>query len=265
MIEPQGPLPPEIYWRRRIVAFGGAAVVLALIIGLIIWATGSNGDNPSNTAAASSVASSTAYSTAPTAESSDPSASGQVSGGGTGGGTDNSSSNGAPGGDAAAGASGSAAVSSSVPAPSGVAQAPGPVPPSGLCPDANISVVLYTDKPTYSTGDQPVFTIVTTNAGLTDCTRDVGKAAQNVVVRTLDGTRTLWSARDCSPLQTVNNVNLKPSQQVRDTITWSGTTSSPGCDKPRVPIAVGAYQAIGKIGEKESAPITFNVVAPAQP
>ncbi|MGC5257436.1 hypothetical protein ACPXCG_13870 [Gordonia sp. DT218] len=263
MIEPQGPLPPEIYWRRRIVAIGGGAVALALIIGLIIWATGSNGDDPSNAAAASSVASSTAYSSEPTAESSDPSASGQVSGGGTGGGTDSSSSNGVPG-EAAAGASGSVAASS-VPSPSGVAQAPGPVPPSGLCPDANISVVLYTDKPTYSTGDQPVFTIVTTNAGLTDCTRDVGKAAQDVVVRTLDGTRTLWSARDCSPLQTVNNVNLKPSQQVRDTITWSGTTSSPGCDKPRVPIAVGAYQAIGKIGEKESAPITFNVVAPAQP
>ncbi|MYR08442.1 hypothetical protein GTV32_19995 [Gordonia sp. SID5947] len=261
MIEPQGPLPPEIYWRRRIVAIGGAAVALALIIGLIIWATGSNGGDPSNSAASSSVASSTAYSSEPPAESSDPSASGQVSGGGTGG---SGSSSGVPGADAAAGVGGSA-VSSSVPAPSGAAQAPGPVPASGLCPDANISVVLYTDKPTYSTGDQPVFTIVTTNAGLTDCTRDVGKAAQDVVVRTLDGTRTLWSARDCSPLQTVNNVNLKPSQQVRDTITWSGTTSSPGCDKPRVPIAVGAYQAIGKIGEKESAPITFNVVAPAQP
>ncbi|GAB18503.1 hypothetical protein GOEFS_055_00160 [Gordonia effusa NBRC 100432] len=144
------------------------------------------------------------------------------------------------------------------------AAAPAPVPASGLCPDQNISVVLYTDKPTYKTGDQPQFTIVTTNAGLTACTRDVGKAAQNVVVRTLDGTRTLWSARDCSPLQTVNNQQLQPAQQVRDNITWSGTTSSPGCNKPRVQIPVGAYQAIGKIGERESAPITFNVVAPAQ-
>jgi hypothetical protein len=253
VIEPQGPLPPEIYWRRRVVALGGAAIAVALIIGLIIWATGGSNDNPSNAAATSSVASSTAYSAEPSA-SADPSASegvsgGPVAGGGSGGGV--------------AAPSGSAAASS-VPAPGGSSAAPGPVPASGLCPDANISVVLYTDKPTYSTGDQPVFTIVTTNAGLTDCTRDVGKAAQNVVVRTLDGTRTLWSARDCSPLQTVNNVNLKPSQQVRDTITWSGTTSSPGCDKPRVPIPVGAYQAIGKIGEKESAPITFNVVAPAQ-
>ena len=225
---------------------------MALVIGLIIWATGGSNDAPSTAAATSSVESSTAYSTPP---SSDPSASEGVSGGGmSGGGT---------GGGGVAGPQGSAAASS-VPAPGGSSAAPEAVPASGLCPDANISVVLYTDKPTYSTGDQPVFTIVTTNAGLTECTRDVGKAAQNVVVRTLDGTRTLWSARDCSPLQTVNNATLKPSQQVRDTITWSGTTSSPGCDKPRVPIPVGAYQAIGKIGEKESAPITFNVVAPAQ-
>lgn len=253
MIEPSGPLPPEIYWRRRVVAFGGAVLVIGLIIGLIIWATSSGGDEPSNAAATSSAPSSTiAYS----AESSEPSEGAGVAGGGTGGGV--------AGGNAAAGAPNDASASGAVPTPGGESATPGPVPASGLCPDANISVVLYTDKPTYSQGDQPVFTIVTTNAGLTECTRDVGKSAQDVVVRNLDGTRTLWSARDCSPLQTPNNVSLKPSQQVRDTITWSFTTSSPGCDTPRVPVPVGAYQAIGKIGEKESAPITFNVVAPAQ-
>ncbi|MXP19960.1 hypothetical protein GIY30_01085 [Gordonia sp. HNM0687] len=253
MIEPSGPLPPEIYWRRRVVAFGGAVLVIGLVIGLIIWATSSGGDEPSNTAATSSAPSST---TAYAAGSSEPSESAAVAGGGTGGGV--------AGGNVAAGDPNDASASGDVPAPGGESQAPGPVPESGLCPDANISVVLYTDKPTYSQGDQPVFTIVTTNAGLTECTRDVGKSAQNVIVRNLDGTRTLWSARDCSPLQTPNNVSLKPSQQVRDTITWSFTTSSPGCDTPRVPVPVGAYQAIGKIGEKESAPITFNVVAPAQ-
>ncbi|GAC68058.1 hypothetical protein [Gordonia soli] len=253
MIEPQGPLPPEIYWRRRIVAGGVAVAVVAVVIGLIIWTTGGS-DAPTPAVAASSASQETPYLT----ESSAPESSGVnggISGGGTGGGANNGGGNaaGTPGG-ASAGASGSAA-------PAGT---PAPVPPSGLCPDQNISVVLYTDKPTYTVGDQPVFTIVTTNAGLTECTRDVGKAAQNVVVRTLDGTRTLWSARDCSPLQTVNNQVLKPAQQVRDTITWSGTTSNPGCNRPRVPIPVGGFQAVGKIGEKESAPITFNVVAPAQ-
>ena len=33
MLEPTGPLPPEIYWRRRALAIGAAVVVL----GLIVW------------------------------------------------------------------------------------------------------------------------------------------------------------------------------------------------------------------------------------
>ena len=143
-------------------------------------------------------------------------------------------------------------------------QAPAPVPADNLCTDQSLSVVLYTDKATYKVGDQPVFTIAVTNGGLTECVRDIGKSAQNVVVRSLDGTRTLWSARDCSPLRTVKNVTFAPGQQERDTITWSGTTSTPGCKTPREPVPPGAYRAVGKIGERESAPITFNVVAPAQ-
>ncbi|MGV9825835.1 hypothetical protein [Gordonia sp. NPDC003429] len=243
MIEPHGPLPPEIYWRRRIVAGGVGVAVLALVVGLIIWTTSGSNDSPSNTAANSAVTSTTTTTSEPASESSEaPAGGGSYGGGGT-------------------------PASESVSVPPGSPGAPAPAGANGvaLCPDQNVAVVLYTDKPTYTTGDQPVFTIVTTNAGLTACTRDVGKAAQNVVVRTLDGTRTLWSAQDCSPLKTVNNVVLQPQQQVKDTITWSGTTSNPGCDKPRVQVPPGSYQAIGKIGEKESAPITFNVVAPAQP
>lgn len=247
-------MPPEVYWRRRIVAGVGALAVVGLVVGLIIWTTSGNNE-PKQTAATPSA---TPTSVAPLSESAPPPGSG--ANGGDAGGNAGGSNGGNPS------APGNSAASSTAPAPPGQtdAAAPAPVPASNLCPDPNISVVLYTDKPTYKTGDQPQFTIVTTNAGLTPCTRDVGKAVQNVVVRTLDGTRTLWSSRDCSPLQTVNNQLLQPAQQVRDTITWSGTTSSPGCDKPRVQIPVGAYQAIGKIGERESAPITFNVVAPAQ-
>ncbi|AZZ83462.1 MULTISPECIES: hypothetical protein [Gordonia] len=253
MIEPQGPLPPEIYWRRRVVAGGAALVVVGLVVALIVWMT-SGGDAPQNTAATSSVPSSAAPSSESAPPSSEPPAAGDAGAGG------------APGGNAAgAGAPGGASASASSP-PESASPAGVPGGPAGpnLCPDQAISVVLYTDKPTYTIGQQPVFTIVTTNAGLSDCTRDVGKAAQNVIVRTLDGSRTLWSARDCSPIETVNNVVLKPAQQVKDTITWSGTTSSPGCERPRTQVPAGSYSAIGKIGERESFPITFNVVAPAQ-
>ncbi|MBM7277875.1 hypothetical protein FOV72_12220 [Gordonia rubripertincta] len=254
MIEPQGPLPPEIYWRRRVVAGGGALVVVGLVVALIVWMT-SGGDAPQNTAATSSVPSSAAPSSESAPPSSEPPAAGDAGAGG------------APGGNAPAGAGvpgGASASASSPPESASPAGVPGGPAGPNLCPDQAISVVLYTDKPTYTIGQQPVFTIVTTNAGLSDCTRDVGKAAQNVIVRTLDGSRTLWSARDCSPIDTVNNVVLKPAQQAKDTITWSGTTSSPGCERPRTQVPAGSYSAIGKIGERESFPITFNVVAPAQ-
>ncbi|QTI68741.1 hypothetical protein [Gordonia polyisoprenivorans] len=254
MIEPQGPLPPEIYWRRRIVAGGVLVAVLALVVGLVVWAQSGGGDDTSNTAS-KATPSSTTPSTATTNASVDPSQA--PSGGGTGGG-----GGGAPA-DSSANPSAPPSGSAAVPAPGGNPAAADANMP--LCPDNSIAVVLYTDKPTYTTGSQPVFTIVVTNAGLSACARDVGKAAQNVIVRTLDGTRTLWTASDCSQINTANNQVLQPQQQVKDTITWSGTTSNPGCDKPRTPVPAGSYQAIGKLGEKESAPITFNFVAPAQP
>lgn len=227
--------------------------IVALVVGLIVWAQSGGGDDTKNTAAAAS-SSSTMPSTATTNESVDPSQA--PSGGGPGGG------NGAGARDGAALPGGRRIVAGASSTP-GASQAAGygSVP---LCADTSLAVVLYTDKSTYTTGSQPVFTIVTTNAGLTACTRDVGKSAQNVVVRTLDGTRTLWTARDCSPINTVNNQVLQPQQQVKDTITWSGTTSTAGCKTPRTQVGAGSYQAVGKMGEKESAPVTFNVVAPAQ-
>ncbi|MCF8605641.1 hypothetical protein L5I01_19990 [Gordonia sp. HY442] len=243
MIEPQGPLPPEVYWRRRLLAIVGGVVAVIVVIALIVWAGSSSddGSDPANAAATDS-ASQTPKAPAPASSSSQAPApsSDAPSGGGQHG----------EGGD----------PSESAPAPTSDASAP----IENLCPDQSLSVVLYTDKPTYTQGDQPVFTLVTTNGSLAACNRDLGKNAQNVIVRSLDGARTLWSAQDCAPDKAVNVQLLQPGQQVNDDTTWSGTTSSPGCKKPRQQIPAGAYQAIAKVGEKESAPITFNVVKPAQ-
>ncbi len=251
VIEPTGPLPTEVYWRRRILAVAVGVVALALVIGLIIWA-GSGGDKNTNDAAKNAAVTSAAPSEAPAPPP----------------GAEESPAAGAP--TPAEDAGHAPAPSSQPPAPAEPGgQTPAQTPPAegaaaAQCSDQSLSVVLYTDKPTYTKGDQPVFTIVTTNGGLAACSRDVGKAAMNVVVRSLDGTRTLWAAQDCAPDHTVNNQVLAPGQQVRETITWSGATSNPGCDKPRVAIPVGAYQAIAKVGARESAPITFNVIAPPQ-
>ncbi len=236
-----------MYWRRRLLA--GAVVVAAVIavIILIVALSGRSGDDSDTQSAA---ATSSTQKPAGPANPSDPAqpsesapSSEAPSGGGDHGGGGDPSAPPAP---------------PSTPAP---ADGGGPA----TCADQSLSVVLYTDKPTYSVGDNPVFTIVTTNGGLAECSRDVGKAAQNVIVRTLDGSRTLWAAQDCAPDPTVDVQVLQPGQQVSDTITWSGTTSSPKCKKKRVQVVPGGYQATAKVGERESAPITFNIVAPAEP
>ncbi|MCX6469305.1 hypothetical protein [Williamsia herbipolensis] len=253
MLEPQGPLPPEIYWRRRALAVGVVVLALIVVIGLIIWASGGSDESPRNTSA--SVSSSPSLTSVPSSAD----ASESIAGGSGGSGGSGSGGSGVPGQSQASGSVASGVVPG---ASSSSSAAPTAVPASGLCPDQNISAVLYTDKPTYTVGDKPVFTIVITNAGLAECTRDVGKDMQNVTVRSLDGTRYIWSATDCSPINTINNQLLKPAQQFKDTIVWSGTTSTPGCKTPRRVAAAGPYQAVGSLGEKLSAPITFNFADP---
>lgn len=248
--EPQGPLPTEVYWRRRLVAIALGVLAVAAVVTLIVVIAKNlgSGDKPAAAPAAAVADADTdpAPTDSPASEPADPNADAEPA-------------------EAAAPAEPNAGGGES-PAPEAAPPAAAPaaqtdVPP---CSDGQLSVVLYTDKPTYTRGDQPIFTIVLTNGGLGPCSRDVGKAAQNVVVRSLDGARTLWTATDCGADTTTNIQVLQPGQQVRDEVRWSFTTSNPGCNRPRNQIPVGAYKAIAKFGERESAPVTFNVVAPAE-
>ncbi|MFQ6231004.1 hypothetical protein ACLML9_27765, partial [Nocardia sp. NPDC002869] len=52
MLEPTGPLPPEIYWRRRVFAIGALVVALAVVIWLAVTVS-RGGDAPDAAAAAS--------------------------------------------------------------------------------------------------------------------------------------------------------------------------------------------------------------------
>jgi hypothetical protein len=53
VLEPNGPLPPEIYWRRRVFAIGILVVALALVIWVVL-AVARGGDSPGDTRAAES-------------------------------------------------------------------------------------------------------------------------------------------------------------------------------------------------------------------
>ncbi|MFQ6330348.1 MULTISPECIES: hypothetical protein [unclassified Nocardia] len=223
MLEPNGPLPPEIYWRRRVLAIGVLVVALALVIWLVVmFARG--GDSPVSAKAA---ASSSSVTKAAEGSSVKPSTSAESS---------------------APKASGSA---SATPSGSPVAQ--------GQCPDQSLAVRVTVEQPTYKIGETPVFGIVITNISTSPCSRDVGSGLQQVSVLTLDGQRRLWSSTDCYPDGQPDVRTLNRGEQAAFTVTWSGSTSQPNCAGDRVPVPAGAYAVVAQLGSVRSSVEPFNI------
>lgn len=218
-MEPNGPLPPEIYWRRRAVAIG--AIVIALV--LVVWLAFEllHGSGKSSSKAASTSTPAAASKTTTSASS------------------------------AAAAASGTPVPANSVNAAASGAPAP--------CPDQSLAIKVTVGKPTYKTGEQPVFGIVITNISTTACSRDMGSGLQQVSVQSLDGQRRLWASTDCDQGGQADVRNLNGGQQAAFTLTWSGTTSQPSCAGERVPVPPGAYTVSAQFGSVRSTPETFNI------
>ncbi|NNH73453.1 hypothetical protein HLB23_26965 [Nocardia uniformis] len=220
MLEPNGPLPPEIYWRRRLLAIGAVVVALALVLWLafaLLRGDGSDspGANPSTTAA----------------------------------------SNKAAGSSSGASESASGSSSASATAASGAEAAPAGQP----CPDQSLAVKVNVGQPTYKTGEQPVFGIVITNISSDACERDMGSGLQQISVQSLDGQRRMWASTDCYPDGTPDVRILNPGQQAAFTVTWSGSSSQPSCAGERVQVPPGAYTVVAQLGSVRSSPEPFNI------
>ncbi|MFI6997279.1 hypothetical protein [Nocardia sp. NPDC050175] len=226
MLEPNGPLPPEIYWRRRALAIGALVVALALVIWLVLTVS-RGGDSPGDTkpvAAGSSSATPSKPADVTTTKAAGPSESG-------------------------------APATSSVSPSASNEPAAGP----GQCPDQSLAIKISVDQPTYRVGEQPNFRIVITNISSAQCQRDMNLAQIQASVLSLDGQRRFWTSSDCSPVDESNQRNLKPGEQALFTVRWSGTTSQQGCVGERVPVPAGAYQVIAQFGSLHSSPEPFNL------
>ncbi|MDV8055768.1 MULTISPECIES: hypothetical protein [unclassified Rhodococcus (in: high G+C Gram-positive bacteria)] len=246
MLEPTGPLPPEIYWRRRALAIGAAVVVLGLIVWFIASLSGGSDDTEAAPAGVVAAPATTSALPSPSSSATDADSGGS---GGSGDGAGGSGGSGGSGGatDSAAGG-GAAATTSGAPAPV----------ISNQCPDQSLAIKVTPEKATYRLGEEPVFTVVITNIGSTECQRDVGAGLQQALVYTLDNQR-IWSNVDCFPNAASDLRTFKPGEQAGFTVKWSGTNSVPGCGEERIPVGVGAYQAIAQLGELKSVPEPFNI------
>ncbi len=225
-LEPHGPLPPQIYWRRRGLALGIALLVIALLVGLAITLFGGSGSE--NTAKIGTAQ-------VPQPENKTPVV--------------------VP-----------PAQSSPQPSPTPTsAVAPPPILQAGDdCPDSNLAIKGVTNAPQYVIGDQPKFTMVVTNIGLVACKRDVGAAVLAAYVYSLDNNR-LWSNLDCAPSNETLVKTFNPGEQVTTEVTWTGMGSAPQCPLPREPIGPGTYNLVVQLGNLRSAAVPFILADAPQP
>ncbi|MEV0688027.1 hypothetical protein AB0I35_29580 [Nocardia sp. NPDC050378] len=221
MLEPNGPLPPEIYWRRRALAIGVIIVALAIVVWLVTLVA-RGGDSSGSSAAASS----TTVASTP-----------QISS-----------------------ATSSAAASSSVTSTSAAASTTSAVPEPAAqpCSDQSLALKVTVNQPTYRVGDQPGFGTVITNISTAACSRDLGAGPQFLVF-TLDGQRRLWASNDCTPDGPPEVKTLKAGEQLSYKGTWFGTTSQPQCAGERLPVPAGAYMVVAQLGSIRSAAEPFNL------
>nr|WP_228536976.1 hypothetical protein [Nocardia sp. XZ_19_231] len=226
-MEPNGPLSPEIYWRRRALAIGVIVVALAIVIWLVTMVA-RGGDSSGAGSAAASTTTSAESSASASATSSTPS-------------------------------SASSPPSSASATPSATASA-ADQPAAQPCSDQSLALKVTVGQPTYRVGDQPAFGTVITNISSAACARDLGAGPQ-FLVYTLDGQRRLWASNDCNQDDPAEMKTLKAGEQLSYKGTWFGTTSQPQCAGDRLQVPAGAYMVVAQLGAVRSAAEPFNLAS----
>jgi hypothetical protein len=215
MLHPIGRLPPQVYWRRRLMLVG---IVIALSLAAGWFFIGGASGDPDGTAADPSAVGS----------SEEPTTDGPLTA------LEQVVPSLAP-------ADPVEATESGVPA-EGSTPAPTPAPAEpGPCPDEAIGLTVGAEFPQYPVGSKPLLSLNITNISAVPCLRDLDVALQTWGLFAADGTR-LWGSNDCYPDPSVPNVSLlQPGQLVNFSIIWSGRTSDPTCTLPRQTLGPGTY------------------------
>ncbi|MGB8388794.1 hypothetical protein [Mycobacterium sp.] len=237
-LEPHGPLPTEIYWRRRGLALGIAVVVVGIIAATVVAFMGHGAGAKPAKADKNNSAQNKPGSPAPEAP--------------------------PPAGQPGAAPAPLQGQNPESPTPTAAVQPPPVLKEGDDCPDSTLAVKGLTNAPQYFIGDQPKFTMVVTNIGLVSCKRDVGAAALAAYVYSLDNKR-LWSNLDCAPSNETLVKTFTPGEQVTTAVTWTGMGSAPHCPLPRPAIGPGTYNLVVQLGNLRSQPVPFILNQPPPP
>ncbi|MEV0001300.1 hypothetical protein AB0H28_03295 [Micromonospora sp. NPDC050980] len=244
-----GPLPPAVYWRRRVVVLGAG---LLFLIVLLYSCTGPDRDagapggepSPGGSAGAAPDPSGSVLTPQSGGPEPTPGASGDTGGGastGGGTGTDGGTSTGGGSGTGDGGASGE------------------PVSADGTCTDAEIKVTPVAVPANAQRGTVVTLRLKIQNVSDRTCSRDVGADLQELYVKA--GAEKVWSSDTCGTNRGSNVQSFAPNFERAYELGWNGRDTS-RCDGglaagPYAPI--GTYQVFARVGTKISEPVKLTV------
>jgi hypothetical protein len=221
-----GPLPPAVYWRRRVLVLGA---VLVLVLFLVAMCGGSSKPKATGTQPTARVTSASA------SPAGTPSVQPPIVG--------------APGG--GSGAPSSAASASPTAAGSAA-------PPSDLCADGELQLTPAVQKITG--GSYPYqLNLVIRNVSGRSCRRDIGSGPQEMHILNAAG-QTLWSSDYCQSNPGSDVRTFGPNIEAAFQLGWDGYGYGPGCVKG-AKLVDGSYQIVAKLDTKVSAPVAFTISA----
>lgn len=226
VIRPVGPLPPRVYWVRRLVLIGVVVVVVALVAALVSKVAGA-GEQPV---------------TKPTATvgADEPKGSDGKDGKGSGD-KDTSKDDKAADEDGdqkddgakdEAGAESTAAGSGDIPA----------------CAKEDVTIGLSADGETFK-GRNVKFALEVTNTSERSCLIDVTDKTRELVI--VSGPARVWGSADCVDPEP-RMLLLAAGQADSSSLTWKRVRSEPGCPTKGVEAKPGTYRATASILGKKS-------------
>lgn len=227
-----GPLPPAVYWRRRLVVLGAVGLVV-----LVVALSCSGGDDRSTSSggAGKATPAPSAQRTVPPSDGPSFLPSAPVGGGGP-----------------------KSVAATDVPA--GPA-ATGAVVPEGTCADPEIQLVPVPSATTVKRGQSIDLRLKIKNVSARACSRDVGADLQEIYIR--QGARKVWSSDVCGLARGSDVRELPPDGEREYLATWNGHDSTRcvgGTAVGAVP-EPGEYEVVGRLGGKLSDPVRLSLTA----
>lgn len=223
LLRPVGPLPPSVYWTRRIIVLALLALVIWLIVSLL------TPDKPAKNRADGSPWTPTAGRRAIPA----------AMGASTPGGSD-----------------------SRLPdvSPDRPTSPPTPDPDrrTTACTSESLDTAIYAaEKGDVSAGSPVPVVVEFSNPDADPCVLTVD--ATKFRVRITSGSDLIWDTADCPSLVRKTRSTLKDDHSATVTVTWPGTRSDEGCSTEDAPVLPGWYRAEILLNGKPSASTQFRL------